>query len=211
MTVKRYEFELYHNNGGEMLVCPDGGYVDYEDYAELQRQLTAYEATVTNLTSQVQGLAAESAQLKEIFDSVNSLENEPEYNEVGMGCGLEDRGITDRYEAMRHGWDCAMERIYGEVIPCAEEFGFKSTDAALAEIRNESRAEGINFAAGRLAAAFNHGFIDKPLAEVFDVTRMILTAKEDIANEPAADGLSGEYAETALKEWAEQLRKEQGK
>ncbi|NWC63695.1 hypothetical protein [Cedecea sp. P7760] len=32
--------------------------------AELQRQLTAYEATVTNLTAQVQGLAAENADLR---------------------------------------------------------------------------------------------------------------------------------------------------
>lgn len=31
---------------------------------ELQRQLTAYEAAVTNLTAQVQGLAAENADLK---------------------------------------------------------------------------------------------------------------------------------------------------
>ena len=38
----------------------------------------------------------------------------PEYHYEAMGCGLEDRGITDRYEAMQHGWDCAMER-------CAEQ------------------------------------------------------------------------------------------
>lgn len=35
---------------------------------------------------------------------------EPEYHEQGMGCGLEDRNITDRYEAMAHGWECALER-----------------------------------------------------------------------------------------------------
>lgn len=34
----------------------------------------------------------------------------PEYHSGGMGCGLEDRGITDRYEAMRYGWDQCMER-----------------------------------------------------------------------------------------------------
>lgn len=38
--------------------------------------------------------------------------------------------------------------------------------------------------ASRLAAAYNHGFIDKPMAEVGDVVRMILTAKEDLANNP---------------------------
>ncbi|EJX3025903.1 DUF551 domain-containing protein [Escherichia coli] len=55
-----------------------------------------------------------------------------------------------------------------------------ATDAFLAEIRAEARNEGINYTASRLAAAFNHGFINKSLREVFDVTRMILSAKEEI-------------------------------
>ena len=37
--VQRYELELYHCNGGEMEPCDEGGYVDYEDYAELERKL----------------------------------------------------------------------------------------------------------------------------------------------------------------------------
>ncbi|EAA4008660.1 Eae protein [Salmonella enterica subsp. enterica] len=81
--------------------------------------------------------------------------------------------------------------------------------AALAEVRESARNEGINYAAGRLASAFNHGFLDKPVSEVLDVTRMILSAKEDLANNPlpADDGLSGEYAEKSIEEWAAQLRK----
>lgn len=83
-----------------------------------------------------------------------------------------------------------------------------ATDAFLAEIRAEARNEGINYTASRLAAAFNHGFINKSLREVFDVTRMILSAKEELANEVhPIDGLSGEYAEKSLEEWAEQIRK----
>ncbi|ELS1234789.1 ead/Ea22-like family protein [Escherichia coli] len=83
-----------------------------------------------------------------------------------------------------------------------------ATDAFLAEIRAEARNEGINYTASRLAAAFNHGFINKSLREVFDVTRMILSAKEELANEAhPIDGLSGEYAEKSLEEWAEQIRK----
>ncbi|HFO2022153.1 TPA: hypothetical protein ACHJB3_005021 [Klebsiella pneumoniae] len=85
---------------------------------------------------------------------------------------------------------------------------FPAIDAYLAGIKADGRAEGINFAASRLAAAFNHGFVDKPMAEVGDVVRMILTAKEDLANDPvlAADGLSGEYAEKSLAEWETELR-----
>ncbi|EEE2003751.1 hypothetical protein CI266_004129 [Salmonella enterica subsp. enterica serovar Kotte] len=88
--------------------------------------------------------------------------------------------------------------------------GTPATDDFLAEVRGSARNEGINYAASRLAAAFNHGFLDKPVSEVLDVTRMILSAKEDLANDslPAADGLSGEYAEKAIEEWETQLRQE---
>ncbi|MGU6936660.1 Eae protein [Salmonella enterica subsp. enterica serovar Madelia] len=91
------------------------------------------------------------------------------------------------------------------VEQCVAEFR-KFLDEAQASARNE----GINYAASRLAAAFNHGFLDKPVSEVLDVTRMILSAKEDLANDPlpAADGLSGEYAEKSIEEWVAQLRQE---
>ncbi|EBX4283032.1 hypothetical protein EWG10_19845 [Salmonella enterica subsp. enterica serovar Napoli] len=87
--------------------------------------------------------------------------------------------------------------------------GTPATDAFLAEMRTSARNEGINYAASRLAAAFNHGFLDKPVSEVLDVTRIILSTKEDLANDPlpADDGLSGEYAEKSIEEWAAQLRK----
>jgi len=51
----------------------------------------------------------------------SALEHEPEYHDQGMGCGLEDRNITDRYEAMRHGWDQAFERIFSETIGAASD------------------------------------------------------------------------------------------
>ncbi|EGT9087502.1 hypothetical protein JE522_000388 [Salmonella enterica] len=84
-----------------------------------------------------------------------------------------------------------------------------ATDEFLAEVRASARNEGINYAASLLAAAFNHGFLDKPVSGVIDVTRMILSAKEDLSNDPlpADDGLSGEYAEKAIEEWANQIRK----
>ena len=51
------------------------------------------------------------------------IPDEPEYHFEGMGCGLEDRNITDRYEAMSHGWEDAIERFtsnlpnFVEVLP----------------------------------------------------------------------------------------------
>lgn len=88
-------------------------------------------------------LVAENLALKEIIDRITDLDNEPQYHESGMGCGLEDRNITDRYEAMRHGWDAAMERVYGEVIPCAEELSFPATEQAARELM----AKGVDQAA----------------------------------------------------------------
>ncbi len=89
-----------------------------------------------------------------------------------------------------------------------EEDATPATDRIVAGIKADGRAEGINFAASRLAAAFSHGFVDKPMAEVGDVVHMILTSKEDLANDPvlAADGLSGEYAEKSLAELEVELR-----
>ncbi|HCC8022954.1 TPA: hypothetical protein M8I99_005414, partial [Klebsiella pneumoniae] len=65
----------------------------------------------------------------------------PQYHAEGMGCGLEDRGITDRYDACRYGWDEAMERIYGEVIPCADELDFSATDRIVAGIKADGVEE----------------------------------------------------------------------
>lgn len=89
-------------------------------------------------------LAAENVEMKQIIDSVTNLDNEPQYHDEGMGCGLEDRGITDRYDACRYGWGEAMERIYGEVIPCADELDFSATDAYLAGIKADGVEEFIS-------------------------------------------------------------------
>lgn len=44
--VQRYELELYHCNGGEMELCDEGGYVEYEDYAELEAAVIALLADI---------------------------------------------------------------------------------------------------------------------------------------------------------------------
>lgn len=121
----------------EITNCPDG--VDLQDH--------------------LQKLAAENVWLKQIFDSVTDLSNEPQYHSEGMGCGLEDRGITDRYDACRYGWDEAMERVYGEVIPCAEELEFPATDRIVAGIK----ADGVDSGIETIITMLNHqapGVID---------------------------------------------------
>lgn len=152
-------------------------------YEELAVQLA-------NAESKCRELTAENAGLKNPENWLSQSDYGYEASEVAT-----QNGATED-ESLRAGMIAIIDRI------CTP-----ATDAFLAEVRASARNEGINYAASRLAAAYNHGFVDNPLAEVYDVVRMILTAKEDLANDPAADGLSGEYAEKSLAEFAAQLRK----
>ena len=121
-------------------------------------ELSIREQKFLKLAKAYQQLAAENVAMKQIIDSVTNLDNEPQYHDEGMGCGLEDRGITDRYDACRYGWDEAMERIYGEVIPCADELDFSATDAYLAGIK----AEGAEACVRALVTSDDDDFTDAP-------------------------------------------------
>ncbi|EJD6388006.1 hypothetical protein M0I93_RS16575 [Klebsiella pneumoniae] len=123
-------------------------------------ELSIREQKFLKLAKAYQQLAAENVEMKQIIDSVTNLDNEPQYHDEGMGCGLEDRGITDRYDACRYGWDEAMERIYGEVIPCADELDFSATDAYLAGIK----ADGVEEFAAHLRANYNGASVCKIIA-----------------------------------------------
>lgn len=156
------------------------------------RSLRALRDTaLTELRAQVEQLAAENVALKAFGDKLNDMHNALN----GEGTGIQGRAeVACQQVAL----EAAMEEFDAIETP--------ATDRIVAGIKADGRIEGINFAAGRLAAAFNHGFVDKSMAEVYDVVRMILTAKEDLANNPAEDGLSGEYAEKSLAEWEAALR-----
>lgn len=103
-------------------------------------ELSIREQKFLKLAKAFKQMVAENVAMKQIIDSVTNLDNEPQYHDEGMGCGLEDRGITDRYDACSYGWDEAMERIYGEVIPSADELDFSATDAYLAGIKADGVA-----------------------------------------------------------------------
>ncbi|HBR2007033.1 TPA: hypothetical protein L9M70_000796 [Klebsiella pneumoniae] len=123
-------------------------------------ELSIREQKFLKLAKAFNQLAAENVEMKQIIDSVTNLDNEPQYHDEGMGCGLEDRGITDRHDACRYGWDEAMERIYGEVIPCADELDFSATDAYLAGIK----ADGVEEFAAHLRANYNGASVCKIIA-----------------------------------------------
>ena len=84
-----------------------------------------------------------------------------------------------------------------------------ATDAALADIRNKARAEGIYFTANRLLGAWDSGFIDSPSKEVIDVARMILSAAEMLKDATEGD-FSRKFADEIMEEMKPQLSKESG-
>ena len=162
-----------------------------EDQQKAIESIKQADAAVKLAHEEFSALAAENARLKAICDDRRRFI----MNGVQMGYIKVPAAETDP----------DLETIRIAISP---QKPIPATDAFLSEIRAEARNEGINYTASRLAAAFNHGFINKSLREVFDVTRMILSAKEELANEAhPIDGLSGEYAEKSLEEWAEQIRK----
>lgn len=148
-----------------MEVCGEDGPVSVA--SEIRSLQALRDTAMQALKSQVEQLAAENVALalenvamKQIVDSVTNLDNEPQYHAEGMGCGLEDRGITDRYDACRYGWDEAMERVYGEVIPCADELDFSATDRIVAGIK----ADGVEEFAAHLRANDNGASVCKMIA-----------------------------------------------
>lgn len=169
------------------------GAVDVRDVAQLISDLA------TQLDVQLarsNALAAENAGLKSdqvrIFNS--GYQRGHEATVEGYYVDIHQNDMTTYHEDI-------VAEILEEQTP--------ATDAFLAEVRAQGRNEGINYAASRLAAAYNHGFIGKSMSEVADVVHMILDTKEELENStlPAADGLSGEYAEAFLEDSAAQLRK----
>ncbi|EMB3572492.1 DUF4752 domain-containing protein [Escherichia coli] len=153
------------------------------------RECRSAGITIDNLEAKCAALAAENAGIKSAIPESRDIEDDND--------NMDDVSLAEDF-----GFNHAIERMRRQIPETP------ATDAFLSEIRAEARNEGVNYTASRLAAAFNHGFINKSLREVFDVTRMILSAKEELANEAhPIDGLSGEYAEKSLEEWAEQIRK----
>lgn len=151
---------------------------------EIAGELSIKETKVMALAKAFKQLAAENVEAKKIIS---------ECREYFIA------GVMNRIRPTNEGYLHMICDTFADETP--------ATDRIVAGIKADGRAEGINFAASRLAAAFNHGFVEKPMAEVGDVVRMILDAKADLANSPIPpeDGLSGEYAEKALAEWEVEL------
>ena len=110
------------------------------------RECRSAGITIDNLEAKCTALAAENAGMKSVIEYCINPDNQPEYHDQGMGCGVEDHGYQrDGYSACYYGWKSAMERVYSEVIPDAIP-ETPATDAFLAEVR----AQGVEMYADNL-------------------------------------------------------------
>ena len=182
---------------------------------ESRREFRAADATIHNLELKLTDMAVQLANAESKCREL-AAENEKR-NTHSEALAVDNAALREVVERMVNQF--AMSGISPEeksinpakslMFDAKSALFMPATDAFLAEVQASARNEGINYAASRLAAAFNHGFVDKPLAEVCDVVRMILDTKEELENStlPAADGISGEYADKFLAEFAAQLQK----
>ncbi len=177
------------------------------EYAEkLEAEVTDMAVQLANAESKCRELAAENAGLKSVIEYCINPDNQPEYHDQGMGCGVEDHGYQrDGYSACYYGWESAMERVYSEVIPDAIP-ETPATDAFLAEVRAQAHKEGAHFVANRMLAAWEAGFIDDTAKNAADIARMILTSTEFMADAPEGD-FDRSFADGVLEDIAAQLRK----
>ncbi|GLX87869.1 hypothetical protein Pfra02_04380 [Pseudomonas fragi] len=127
----------------------------------------------------------------------------PEYREQGMGCGLEDRGITDRYEAMRHGFDEALDQ-FAQIIESMGPLYTRADAVETEHLRTELKVteQALNSLKGErdtLSAQLNEAlndshelYADRALFEAQrDKARDLLKRSESSVSEIAATGRPG--------------------
>ena len=76
-------------------------------------------------------------ELEKILEEIESMK----YPAEGIGCGLEDISITDRYESAEYGWNEAVERIT-EIIRNHMNDGWIPVEKALPEYGKKVLAYG---------------------------------------------------------------------
>ncbi|VVZ65345.1 Uncharacterised protein [Escherichia coli] len=158
------------------------------EYAEkLEAEVTDMAVQLANAESKCRELAAENAGLKDTLSAVIDRSNEPDYQSIGMGCGVEDNGLqTDGYNACEYGWREAMDRIYSEVIPDTIP-ETPATDAFLAEVRAHDLNAFIRHHSAELDAHIKNGGeqFDEKSVRIRDIIVSARLFREQIRKEAA--------------------------
>ncbi|MGP0744296.1 hNH endonuclease [Escherichia coli] len=151
------------------------------------RECRSAGITIDNLEAKCTALAAENAGMKSVIEYCINPDNQPEYHDQGMGCGVEDHGYQrDGYSACYYGWESAMERVYSEVIPDAIP-ETPATDAFLAEVRAHDLNAFIRHHSAELDAHIKNGGeqFDEKSVRIRDIIVSARLFREQIRKEAA--------------------------
>lgn len=167
---------LYHRNDDEL----SEGIIDCMFREDAEAAMRVYE--------QRDALAAENAIMLKLLTDIS--ENHVEYfseGESGMFAGVPLDYVSEI--------NMYVSRDVNAENP------FPATDAYL----NSVRAEGIHFAANRMLAAWESGFIDDTPAQVHDISGAVLSALEFLPNASPKE-FKPDYADEVRSAIADQLR-----
>lgn len=158
-----------------------------EDQQKAIESIKQADSAVKLAHEKFSALAAENAGLKDTLSAVIDRSNEPDYQSIGMGCGVEDNGLqTDGYNACEYGWREAMDRIYSEVIPDTIP-ETPATDAFLAEVRAHDLNAFIRHHSAELDAHIKNGGeqFDEKSVRIRDIIVSARLFREQIRQEAA--------------------------
>jgi len=131
------------------------------------------------LKAERDALAVENAALKEGVDRIMFMDD-------------------DTFEACPEKAQVIMGRLVQTQTP--------ATDTAIAEWKAQGRVEGIHFAANRMLAAWESGFIDDTPDQAFDISGAVLSAVEFLPN-ASPEEFKRDYANEVRAAIAASLRK----
>lgn len=197
--VKRYKAVINDKPYKPYAYCEessDGIYVRLEDYIALREQLTATTNSLTNAQEALKsaGIEADTVQagVMELVSRMNQV--------VAKGKELAEEAA---YVYGKYNDEMAPDMVCdGQTI---QEFfdvanSTKTTDACL----NALRAEGIHFAANRILAAWECGFIDDTPAQAYDISGAVMSALEFLPN-ASPEEFKRDYADEVREAIAAQL------
>lgn len=195
----------------------DGEFVKYEDYAALQQKL---DAVLAENVIQKSGVTYFAFAPEYGFDYFTNKQDA-----INVAQAEIDQYREDAFD----GWDEDVRRVsWGIVIQKADGFdaqGLHITDSqhtyqtcdyhlvdevktpATDAILNAVRAEGIYFAANRLLAAWDSGFIDDTPAQAYDISGAVLSAVEFLPDASHGD-FKRDFADSIRAEIAAKPRAE---
>ena len=75
-------------------------------------------------------IADSYSDMYKVLEFIADPDHLPEYHHQAMGCGLEDRDITDRYDAMNYGWNKAIDAM-------KELFDYAEIESIIAKAKGE--------------------------------------------------------------------------